>query len=33
MGKLGQNQDKSWTKPEIKKWKYRLLYGIINVQP
>ena len=31
--KLGQKQDKSWTKPEMKKWRYRLLYDIINVQP
>ena len=31
--KLGQKQDKSWTKPEIKKRRYRLLYGIINIQP
>ena len=30
---LGQKQDKSWTKPDMKKWRYRLLYGIINVQP
>ena len=24
-----QEEYKSWTKPEMKKWRYRLLYGII----